>query len=148
MANKIIKPNSILIERIAGELAATWFEAGLNTPGMNMMRKKYRNNPRLFAKRNLEKFIPKAIELMLTMLGPHSTLPPEAKEEIYDCLIDRVNDPSNVTTEDLKGLPDIDVKALLDMSVNPIEKVIDQALKPKREKPLIINTPKPVATRH
>jgi hypothetical protein len=98
MANKVIKPRNILIEKVAGELAATWFEAGLNTPGMDMLRKKYKNNPRLYARRNLEKFIPTAVNILIGMLGPNSNATPEMKEEIYDELIDRINDPTSVTT--------------------------------------------------
>ena len=144
--SKVLKPNSILIEKIAGSLAAVWFEAAAATPGMNMERHKYKNNPRIFARKNLEKFIPQAISILLDMLHNPST-PHEQKSEIYDCLIDRVNDPNNITSEDLKGLADIDIKKVLDLTKTPLDKVIDQTLKPKREKPLIVNSLKQL-TRH
>jgi hypothetical protein len=137
--NKILKPNSILIEKVAGELAATWFEAAGNTPGFNMHHKKYKNDPRRFARANLEKFIPQAIEILLGMLNrPDIAL--EMKEEIYDCLIDRVNDPRNVTSADMTGIPDIDAKKLTELLATPADKIIDQSLEKKRDKPIEIKS--------
>lgn len=137
--SQILKPNSILIEKVAGQLAATWFEAAGNTPGFNMHHKKYKNDPRIYARKNLEKFIPQAIEILIGMLGrPDIAL--EMKEEIYDCLSDRVNDPRNVTSADMTGIPDIDAKKLAQLTSTPQEEIISQLLKPQRADPIEIVT--------
>src|ERR1700677_3109797 len=118
LEKKIVKPNNILIEKVAGEFAAVFYEIG-RSQGLTS---KYKS-ARAYARANMEKFIPKAIEHLIECLGPKSTLPPEAKEEIYDCLMDRVNDPTSVTSEDIKGLPDIDIKKLLDATETPADRL-------------------------
>lgn len=137
---KIIKPRDDLIERVAGEMAAEWFEAGLNTPGMNMLRHKYKNNPRLYAQQNIEKFIPVAIKTLMDMLKPTSNCSAEMREEIYDALMDRVNEKGNITSTDIQGLSDIDVKKLMELSSTPEEKAA-QLLNPDPPKPLVIHNP-------
>jgi hypothetical protein len=145
--NKVLKPRSVLIEKVAGELAATFYEIG-RSQGLTSKHK----NARAYARANLEKFIPKAIEHLIECLGPKSTLPVEAKEEIYNELMERVNDPANVTSGEIANLPDIDIKKLLDNSLSPLDRAFDksggQSLEKKREPALIINIPKPVSTRH
>lgn len=128
---KLLAPHSILIETVAGQLAATWYEIG-RSQGLTSKWK----TPKAFAQANLEKFIPKAIDHMLDILNnPHTD--PDAKVMIYDALSDRMNDPNNVTSTDIKGLPDIDIMKLLD---NVPAAPPSQQLKPVREKPTIINT--------
>ena len=141
MVRKIIQPKHLLIEKVAASLAAEWFEAAANTPQMNMERHKYKNDPRIFAKQNLEKFLPTAIDILIGMLG-RPDIAMELKEEIYDCLLERKNDPTNITSADFTGLPDIDAKKLVELGTTQTEKVINQFMKPEREKPLEITAPK------
>lgn len=134
---KLIKPNSDLIERVAANFAAEWFEAAAATPGMNMERHKYKNDPRRFARLNLEKFIPQAISVLIGMLGrPDVAL--EMKEEIYSALQDRNNDASNVISTEIEALPDMNMQKVLELYNKPDK--IDQSLIRKREKPLEISS--------
>lgn len=117
---KVLTPTSTLIETIAGQLAATWYEVGRGQ-GLTSKHK----TARAYAAANLEKFIPKAVELCLEMLGPNSTSTPEMKEEIWEALQERLNDP-----ELLLYRPNVDVK-----------KVIEQLEIMERKKgPVIIDT--------
>lgn len=84
---KFTTPNSTLIEKTAGELAATWYEIGRGQG----MTSKYKN-PRAYARANLEQFIPKAIELLISMLG-RPDIPDTMKDEIHAALTERANDP-------------------------------------------------------
>jgi len=152
LSSKLIRPRDILIEKTAGELAATWFEAALNTPEINTLRKKYRNDPKRYARMNFEKFIPAAVNILIGMLG-RQDLPLEMREEIYNAIIDRANDPENVISDDIikNGgvLPNIDVKKLLDENNKPVDK-IGQLLNRDIHKdlpPTILENP-PKATRH
>ncbi len=133
LESKLIKPRDILIEKVAGELAATYFEAAQNTPQMDTLRKKYRNDPRRYARLNLEKWIPKAVETLISCLqSPRLSI--EAKEEIFNALQDRVNDPDNITSDDIINnngmLPKIDVKPLIDaesrIPANRIAQMMDR----------------------
>jgi hypothetical protein len=117
MHTKIKKPSSVLIENIAANLAAEFYEAALRTPGLKPSKHK---THKAFVKANIEKFLPKAVDLCLDMLGNPYT-PADQKQMIFEALQDRVNDPEN----DHVMLPELDVKTLL----------------PKQEpKPVIVNT--------
>ena len=123
---RLLKPRDILIEKVAGELAATWFEAAQNTPEMNTLRKKYRNDPRRYARMNLEKFIPKAVETLISCLqSPRLSV--EAKEEIYNAILDRTNDPENLTSTELIAnggiLPKVEIKPILDATNKPVDRI-------------------------
>ena len=83
----LFKPKHNLIEKVAGQLAATWYEIGRGQG----MTSKYKN-ARLYARANIEKFIPKALEHLIDMLGNPST-PEIMKKEIYDAIMERKNDP-------------------------------------------------------
>lgn len=131
--NKVFKPSNILFERIAGEMAAVFYEVG-RSQGMTS---KYKN-ARLYAKHNLEKFLPKAIELCIDMLG-RSDISDDMKEMIYDELQERVNDPTNATSDSIKGLADVDITKVL-TALNLKTAPTSQALKPVREKPISIRT--------
>lgn len=128
---KLIAPHSILIEKVATELAATWYEVG-RSQGLTSVCK----DAREYARHNLEKFLPKAIDHLLDILHNPSTAP-EAKAMIYDALSERMNDPNNVTSTDIKGLPDIDVMKIIN---NIPAAPPSQQLKPVRDKPLSIST--------
>lgn len=100
------EPKSSLIEKTASALATEFYEIG-RSQGLTS---KYKNH-RAYARANLEKFIPKAIEYLITMLG-NPSFPELAKAEIYEALMERHNDPKFKTDEENK-LPDLDVKKLM-----------------------------------
>lgn len=114
---KIVAPHSVIIEKTALEFAATFYEVGRGQG----LKSKYKD-ARSYAKANLEKFIPKAVDTLIDMLGkPH--VPADQKQIIFDALKERVDDP-----ELKEMLPDIDISKLI----------------PTKEKPpVIINTTKP-----
>lgn len=87
LQNKIINPASVLIEQTAADLCATFFEAGLSA-GLKSKHKTHK----AFVHNNIEKFIPKAVELLLDMLGNPAT-PDDQKQLISEALIERANDP-------------------------------------------------------
>ncbi len=127
MSNKkILAPSSILIEQVAGAMAATFYEVG-RSQGLKSKWK----NPKAYALNNLEKFIPRAVDHLLDILGNPST-PNEQKEIIYDALSERMNN-GNITSTDIKGLPALDIKKLLD---NLPPALPNQQLKKVREKPI------------
>lgn len=85
---KVVNPTHHIIEKIALELAAVFYEAGRSS-GLTSKFK----SARQFAAHNLEKFIPKSVELSLEMLKPTSNLTAEAREELWAALQERINDP-------------------------------------------------------
>lgn len=121
-SKKIQEPRHHLIEKTAAALATAWYEVG-RSQGLKSVHK----NARLYANHNLEKFIPRAIEHLIDILG-NPDFPKNAKDEIYDALIERVNDPTNITSTEVMNLPMIDIKKLLDMTAPP-----SQELERKRE---------------
>lgn len=87
MALILSTPKYTVIEKVAAEFAAVWWEAGRSS-GLKSKHK----TARLYAKKNFEKFIPKAIEHLTEMLdNPH--IADLAKQEIYEALMERANDP-------------------------------------------------------
>lgn len=119
--SKIYTPNSLIIEKIAAEFATIFYEVG-RSQGLQSKHK----NAKSYAKDNLEKFTPLAIKHLISMLSPTSNCSPEMREEIYDCLISRANDPSNIT------LPDINIKKILANMPKPIPQLMTKV----REKPI------------
>lgn len=86
LEKKLISPQSLLIEKTALEFACVYWEAGRST-GLTSKHK----DARSFAKANVEKFIPKAIEVLIDMLSkPH--IPQEQKDTIYEAIMERTND--------------------------------------------------------
>ena len=84
---KIIEPHSILIEETALKFAATYYEVG-RSQGLTSKFK----NARAFAKANVERFIPMAVQTLMDMLANPST-PETQKEMIYQAFTERANDP-------------------------------------------------------
>jgi hypothetical protein len=84
---QLITPQSLVIEKTALELACVFWEAGKSSG----MKSKYKS-ARAFAKARVETFIPKAVELLMDMLGKDST-PADQKQLIYDAFLERANDP-------------------------------------------------------
>ena len=127
---KITTPQYNLIEKTAYELACTWYEIGR----FQGMTSKWRT-PRLYARANLEKFIPKAIEHLLDMMAnPNNS--EHVKNTIYLAIQERVNDP-----ELNKYMPNPDIAALAQqiferekkqvIEINTtLNKALDEALKP------------------
>ena len=86
--NYILSPKHTLIERVAAEMAAVFYEAGRSSG----MTSKYKN-PRSWARAHFERFIPRAVETLVSMLG-RSDIAELQKQEIYDALMERHNDPT------------------------------------------------------
>src|SRR6185369_6586839 len=120
MTNKLVTPNSTLIETVAVELAATWYEIGRGQ-GLKSKHK----NARAYARANLEKFIPKAVEYCLEMLKPTSNATAEMRAVIYEALMERHDDAVLQTF-----MPNIDVKKVIAL--------VDEA--ERKKGPVIINT--------
>lgn len=90
MSNLILKaPKYTIIEKTAGELAAAFYE-GARGSGL---KSKYKN-ARSWAKANFVKFIPKAVEILTGMLDSHSNISDHMREEIYEAIMERANDPA------------------------------------------------------
>lgn len=118
LERKLIKPESILIEQTALELAAVYYEAGRSS-GLQSKHK----NARAFAKANVSTFIPKAVELLMDMLANQAT-PQAQRDAIYDAFLERSNDVE---------LSKIGIKAF----ENPFEFTSDKVIIPP---PIIVNT--------
>lgn len=114
------KPRSMVIERTAAQMACVFYEAGMNMGATS----KYKN-AKQFARANLERFIPKAIEHLLEILN-RPDINTHMKDEIYTAIMERVHDGQTNVMVDNK-LPDIDITKYLDH---------------KPEAPIIINTTK------
>lgn len=99
-------PRYTLIEKTAAELAAVWYSVG-RSQGLTSKWK----DERAYARANFTKFIPKAVELLLSMLG-RSDMHELQKSEIYESLMERHNDPRLVDAMP-NFLPDIDITKLL-----------------------------------
>ncbi len=109
-ANKRILqgPKNVVFEHVALEMAAVFYEAGRSSG----MTSKYKD-ARSWARANFEKFISAAIEKCVQLLG-RQDIPDLAKQEIWDALYERNNDP-DINSALGYGLPDLDVKKILDM---------------------------------
>jgi hypothetical protein len=120
LERKLIKPESILIEQTALQLAAVYYEAGRSS-GLTSKHK----DARAFARANVTKFIPKAVELLMDILAKEST-PKEMKDAIYDAFMERSND---------EELSNIGIKAFENPFAESFvsDKVVEQ-------KPVIWNT--------
>ncbi len=120
--SKIVTPASTIIEKTAIELAGCFYEIGR---GQGLTSKS--KNAREYARKNFEKFIPKATEYLLTMLHENSGASVEMKEMIYTALMERNNDPTINQV-----FPNIDVV-----------KVIEQMEIAERKKQIVIDTKPP-----
>lgn len=99
-------PKHTVIEQTAAEFAATWYEIGRGQ-GLTSKWK----DARSYARANFEKFILKAVEILISMLG-RQDIPDLMKAEIFDAFQERINDPEAAA---LAGcpLPNIDISKLL-----------------------------------
>lgn len=77
------QPTNHIIEETAIALCAeVWEQAAMQ----GFVMKPYKNQ-RQFIKKNFEKYVPKAIEVLLTMLN--GEYPEEMKKTIYEAIIER-----------------------------------------------------------
>lgn len=83
----ILGPRHTVIEKTASELAAVFYEAARSS-GLKSQFK----TPRAFARAKFITFIPKAVELLTSMLG-RSDIHDLMKQEIFEALSERINDP-------------------------------------------------------
>lgn len=90
LTKKIINPASVLIEQTAADLASAFFEVGLSQ-GLKSKHKTHK----AFVHHNIERFIPKAVDILIDMLGNPAT-PDSQKELIREALVERANDPDLV----------------------------------------------------
>lgn len=106
--SKPFKPVSTVFEQVACELACTWYEVG-RSQGLKSKWK----DARSYGRANFEKFLPKALEYCVSMLG-RQDVPDLMKAEIFEELHRRNNDP-DINAMLGYGLPDLDVKKILNM---------------------------------
>lgn len=132
---KIIEPHHFLIEKTAGAQAAVFFEAArssglkkINLQGQTINLMKYKENPRLFAKSHLEKFIPVAVHTLIEIMSRPETSP-DKKEQIYLAILERTNDPQLSEMGKMAGL-------------TAFENTVLYKEDTELPKPIIINTPK------
>lgn len=98
LTRKLKDPSDVIVEKTAGNFAATFFEAArssgltvIHLQGQKINLLKYKNNPRAFARSHLEKFIPAAVHALTDILSRNTT-PESQKQIIYQALMERVND--------------------------------------------------------
>ena len=134
LARKLVDPSDVIVEKTAGEFAGTFFEAARSSgmgiimlQGQKIDLRKYKNNPRAFARAHLEKFIPAAIEALTTLLG-RDNVPADQKEVIYQALMERVNDKTVIEMGQAAQLPEFE---------NTVLYKADN----EKPKPVIVNTP-------
>jgi hypothetical protein len=124
LTKNLITPQSLLIEKTALELAAVFYEAGRNS-GLQSKHK----DARAFAKANVEKFIPKAVDLLMDILARPGT-PQDQKDMIYDAFMERTNDKelSNIGLDCFKN----DTPFLPDKPVIYDKRTLESVLDPKK----------------
>lgn len=115
---KIASPRRDIIEKTALEMAGTFYDIGRSSG----MTSKYKN-ARAYARANLEKFVPQAVNILLDMLNS-SDYNEHIKKTIYEALLERIHDPDTAML--MEGvLPTIDISKVLDC---------------KPEAPVVVNT--------
>ena len=105
------QPKYILFEKVAGELAGVFYDAA-RSAGMQSQYK----SAKAFARAKFTTFLPKAIELCLSMLH-RDDINQTMKDEIYNAYLERANDPY---------LCEIDPH---DMNMRAIEKLLPKGKK-------------------
>lgn len=132
---KLIDPSNVIIEKTAGEFAATFYDAarssGLKTIKLqgkviDLIRYK---SPRDFARRHIEKFIPAAVHSLIEIMS-RPNCPEDQKLIIYNALMERVNDK------------DIDMMAKTAGDLPEFEQTVLYKSDTELPKPVIVNSPK------
>ena len=133
MSFKITDPSNVIIEKTAGAFASTFFEAArssglkiINLQGKKINLMKYGENPRNFARRHLEAFIPAAVH-SLNEIMCRDTTPEDQRQIIYNALMERVNDKDIDMMGKTAGLPEFEKTVLY----------TDDTTKPK---PIVLNS--------
>ena len=90
---------------------------------------KYNNNPRNFARANIEAFIPAAVHALIEIMSRPNT-PESQRQLIYNAVMERVNDP------------DIDMMAKTAGDMPQFEQTVLYKSDQEKPKPIILNTPK------
>lgn len=122
MKKSILSSKHTLIEHTAANFAAIWFEAALSS---GLKPKKYKTH-KAWAAHNYQKFIIPAVEHLTSLLGCDD-INEHMKNEIYESLMERINDPdvAAVFPND-KLLPEVDLNKLLNQAPEkPINIVTD-----------------------
>ncbi len=131
----VTDPGNVIIEKVAGEMAGTFFDAARSSGMTKIMLQGQKINllnfktPRQFARRHLEKFIPAAVHSLIEIMS-RENCPADQKQMIYDALMERVNDQ------------DIDMMAKTAGDAKAMEQSIEYKADNEKPKPVIINTPK------
>lgn len=94
MTKKIVTPANKLIYKVATEMAGVFYDAGRSS-GLHSKHKTAES----FARANIEKFLPKAVQTLIQMLKPTSNCTEHMRSEIYTALMDPVNDPQLMQTK-------------------------------------------------
>ncbi len=90
-------PKSTVIEKTALEFACVWYESCLSS---GLLPSKKQKTQKAWARANFQKFIPHAIEHLTSMLS-RDDINDLCKQEIYDAIIERTNDPEMTALENL-----------------------------------------------
>lgn len=144
--NKIVKPLNPLIWNTAADFAAVWFDAALSS---GLPRGKYvgrGDKPiKMFVKDHIEKFVPITIRILLDMLKKNSNCTEHMKAEIYQALIDPINDPDLMDRGKSKSKAEHDevlIRAIRGFEKNKIAPVNTNVLefKPSAKKDLKSST--------
>src|SRR6185312_6553118 len=106
MTMNLTTPRHALIEKTAGEIAACFYEQGRSL----VLKSKYKN-ARAYAKANIEKFVPKATEILIEMLG-RNDISEVMKQEIYAAVMERAHDPDLVILDKPKDNVDSAMKVI------------------------------------
>ena len=130
LQSQLATPASLLIEQTALKLATTFYEAGRSSG----MTSKYKD-ARSYARAYVERFIPKAVELLMDILGNPNT-PQEQKNLIYDAMMERTNDPELKTRikafeNDTPFIPDWKAPSNSDLALDKAIKDMDYGQKGK-----------------
>lgn len=86
LPRRFLKPESILIEQTALKLATEFYEIG-RSQGLTS---KYKTH-QAYARRHLNEFIPKAVELLMDILT-NSKTSQDQRDMIMDAFLERTND--------------------------------------------------------
>lgn len=136
LTRKLKDPSDVIVEKTAGDFAATFFEAArssdlkvINLQGKKINLMKYGENPRNFARRHLEAFIPAAVHALNEIMCNPNT-PEEHRQVIYNAIMERVNDP------------DLDMMAKTAGDLPEFEQTVLYKPDNEKPKPVIVNTTK------
>lgn len=121
LERKLIKPETLLIEKTARDMAAAFYEYGRSLG----LESKYKSHKE-YANAYLERFIPLAVNQLMDMLAMDH-ISKEMKDAIYDAFLERTND---------KDLSNNGIKAFENILAETF--VSDKA---PDSKPVIWNTP-------